>query len=245
MHPLICTIGPFSLYSYGLALVLAFFIGASLASREARLKDINPDIVWNVSFVGIVAGIIGARLFYIIENFRDYIASPGEILKLYHGGLSWFGGLLLGAACCIYYLKKKRLPIYTILDLLAPFIALAQSIGRLGCLLNGCCYGRESGWGIYFPVHGKALIPTQIYSSLALLFIFVALRFIQGRPQREGYVFYAYLFLYSIERFIIEFWRADNPRIIFGLSLFQIISVALFIFALIKLILLKRCKKAS
>jgi phosphatidylglycerol:prolipoprotein diacylglycerol transferase len=117
-----------------------------------------------------------------------------------------------------------------------PFLALAQSLGRLGCFFNGCCFGKESVYGIYFPVHGLVLIPTQLYSSFILLLIFIILRFLQSRPHRLGQVFYAYLFLYSVKRFFIEFFRGDNRLIIFNLTLFQLISIAIFIIAAFKLV---------
>jgi phosphatidylglycerol:prolipoprotein diacylglycerol transferase len=159
---------------------------------------------------------------------------------LQHGGLSWFGGLTFSIVCGIVYLKKKRISVYKIFDLIAPFLALTQGLGRIGCLLNGCCFGKVSKFGIYFPVHNAVLIPTQIYSSLALIFIFIILRFIQDKPHQEGTIFFAYLLLYSLKRFFIEFWRADNPSVLFGLTLFQALSIIIFCLSLVKLVLIKR-----
>jgi len=242
MHPEICTIGPLTIYSYGLLLALAFIVGSTLASLEARQQEINPEVIFNLSFLILVSGIFGARIFYITQNISYYLKNPLEIVMLQRGGLSWFGGLILGTTAAITYLKNKQLPIYKTLDLLVPFLALAQAIGRIGCLLNGCCFGRPSSFGLYFAVHGAVLIPTQVYSSLILICIFSILRFLQDRPHRAGEIFYAYLLLYSLKRFLIEFWRADNPVIIFGFTLFQIFSIAIFSIALIKLFLIKRSK---
>jgi phosphatidylglycerol:prolipoprotein diacylglycerol transferase len=139
------------------------------------------------------------------------------------------------------YLKKKKLPVYKILDLIVPFVALAQAIGRVGCLLNGCCLGKVSTFGLYFPARQTVLIPTQLYSSLILIFIYVILRLLQQRPHREGQIFFAYLLLYSLKRFFIEFWR-ENDATFGGLSLFQIISIAVFAVALIKIIAIQRNK---
>ena len=156
------------------------------------------------------------------------------------GGLSWFGGLILGFLSGTVYLKKKKLSVYRILDLMSPFVALGQAIGRIGCLLNGCCFGKISKFGLYFPVHKLVLIPTQICSSLALVFIFIILRFLQDRPHKEGEIFFAYLLFYSIKRFFIEFWRADNEIILFGLTLFQLMSIAVFCLAIWEILLIKR-----
>jgi len=148
--------------------------------------------------------------------------------------------LILGSLAGFLYLKVKKQSIYRMLDLIAPFVALAQSIGRIGCFLNGCCFGRPSVFGIYFPVHEDILIPTQLYSSLGLLVIFILLRFLQERPHKEGQILFAYLFLYSLKRFFIEFLRIDNPRIILGLTLFQVMSLAVLFLSVYKLLLLKK-----
>lgn len=240
MYPKICSIGPFTVYSYGLMLVLAFMMSSALAALEARRQNIAPEIIFNLSFLILVSGIIGARLFYIIENAGYYIKEPLQILMLQRGGLSWFGGLITGVIFSVAYLVKKHLSVYKILDLIAPFAALGQAVGRIGCLLNGCCFGKVTDrFGLYFKTHEAVLIPTQIYSSLLLILIFIILRFLQDKPHREGKIFFAYLFLYSLKRFFMEFWRADNPVIFFGLTLFQMISVVIFISSAIKLILIK------
>lgn len=240
MHPEICTIGPFTVYSYGLMLAFAFLISIGLAGIQAKKTGLSAEFIFNLGFIAMVFGIIGARLFYVAENPKSYLQHPMEIFMLQYGGLSWFGGLFLGSLSAVAYLKMKRQPVYRTLDLLAPFIALAQAIGRIGCLLNGCCYGKASIFGLYFPVHQARLIPTQLYSSLLLLVVFGILRYLQEKSHRPGEVFFTYLFLYSLVRFFIEFWRQDNPIILLGLTLFQIISAIIFVFSLTKLILLKK-----
>lgn len=244
MHPLICSWGPISVYSYGLMLALAFVISSSLAARRGLRENIDPSIIFNLSLVIVVSGVIGGRIFYVLTNLGDYLRNPLEIIMLQHGGLSWFGGLMLGSIAGVIYVKNKKLPLLKILDLLAPFVALGQAIGRIGCLLNGCCFGKASGFGLYFPAHQQILVPTQLYSSLILLFIFIVLRILQDKPHQQGKVFFTYLLLYSIKRFFIEFWRADNPVIILNLTLFQILSVPLFCFALLALFWLKKPKSS-
>ncbi|MCX5707281.1 MAG: prolipoprotein diacylglyceryl transferase [Candidatus Omnitrophica bacterium] len=243
MHPEICRIGPFVIYSYGLSLALAFTLAITLASRQARRQNFNPELIVNLCFIGFFLGIIGARILYVAGHLSDYLNNPLEIIMFQHGGLSWFGGLILGLFSGVVYLKRKKLPVYKTIDLIIPYVALAQAIGRLGCFLNGCCFGRESSYGIYFPVHKAVLIPTQLYSSLFLVFIFVILIYLRERPHKAGFILFTYLLLYSTKRFFIEFWRADNPAIIFNLTIFQIFAVAIFFLALIKLIQLT--KKSS
>jgi len=205
---------------------------------RAQKDGISRDFFFDFSFLAFVSGIIGARVFYVSEHAQYYLRYPAEIIMLQHGGMSWFGGLILGSLAGFIYLKKHNMPIYRVLDTLAPFLALAQAIGRIGCLLNGCCFGRVSKFGIYFPAHKATLIPTQLYSSLVLVFIFLVLRIIQEHPHKRGEIFFTYLVLYSLKRFFIEFWRADNGIIFFGLTLFQIMSLAIFLAAVFKLTLL-------
>jgi len=240
MHPEICRIGPFAIYSYGLMLATAFIVSSFLASRRAESAGIPPETILNLSFVVFVFGIAGARLLYVVQNIKGYVQNPAEILMLQHGGLSLFGGLILGSIAGIIYMKRKKLSAYKALDVLAPYIALGQAIGRIGCLLNGCCYGKPAVWGIWFPAHQAVLVPTQIYSSLPLLGIFMILRVLQDRPHIvEGEIFFTYLLLYSLKRFFIEFWRGDTIAVIPGLTLFQVFSIALFLLAVIQLVRFK------
>lgn len=242
MHPVICRFGHFAIYSYGLMLVIAFMVATSLASSQAKRKNMDPEVILNLSFIVFIFGIIGARIFYVVENLSYYLQNPLETIMLQKGGLAWFGGLILGSISGIVYLKFKKLSVYKVIDLFAPFLVLGQAIGRLGCFFNGCCFGKESIQGIYSEAQGLILIPTQLYSSFFLLVIFVILRIMQERPHKDGEIFFAYLLLYSIKRFIIEFYRADNPVVLFGLTLFQLLSLAVFLLALTKLFILKTRK---
>lgn len=232
MLPEICKIGPFTIYAYGLMLVLAFFLCSFLISRQARKEKLDPEKIFNLCFYMFIFGLLGARLFYVFNNFVFYLHNPLEIIMLQHGGMSWFGGLIIGSLTVIIFIKKSKLQLLPCLDLLVPFVALGQAIGRIGCLLNGCCFGKASKFGLYFKVFDQILIPTQLYSSLLLLLIFFLLRSIQNRKHFPGQVLRAYLLLYPIKRFFIEYLRNDNPRIFFGLTLFQILSILMFSFSL-------------
>ncbi|MFH1441247.1 MAG: prolipoprotein diacylglyceryl transferase [Candidatus Omnitrophota bacterium] len=245
MFPIIFQIGPFKIYSYGFMLVIAFLVAARLVSSEAKRQAVNPEIIYNFLFIVFICGILGSRIFFIIENIKYYWVNPLEIIMLQNGGLSWFGGFILGSTCGVIYLKKKKLSVIKTLDLVMPYVALAQAIGRIGCLLNGCCYGKISSFGVYFPAHKHFLIPTQIYSSLLLLLIFVVLRIMQEKKRPVGEIFFMYLFLYAIKRFFIEFWRADNPVILWSLTLFQILSIIMFVTAFLALMIIRiRVKKS-
>jgi len=245
MLPEICHFGPFTIYSYGFFLVLAFFVCAYLSRREAIKQKVNAEQIFNLCYYVFIFGIIGSRVFYVLMNFGFYLHNPLEIIMLQHGGMAWFGGLIFGTGGAILYIKKHKMNLLISLDLLIPFIALGQALGRIGCLLNGCCFGRESNFGLYFKVFDKFLIPTQLYSSLLLLLIFVILRFKQNTKHLPGEIFCCYLFLYSLKRFFIEFLRNDSPKMFYGLTFFQILCLIMFLVSLgmcTKLFLIKKRK---
>jgi phosphatidylglycerol:prolipoprotein diacylglycerol transferase len=243
MLPEICRIGPFTIYAYGLMLVLAFFVSSYLSRREAVKEGMDAELIFNLCFYVFIFGIIGSRVFYLLINARFYLDNPLEIIMLQHGGMAWFGGLIFGTGGAIFFIKKHKINLFKSLDLLAPFIALGQAIGRIGCLLNGCCFGRESKFGLYFKLFDQTLIPTQLYSSLLLLLIFLILRFKQNSKHLPGEIFCSYIFLYSLKRFFIEFLRNDSPRIFYGLTLFQILSLLTLVISLGIFIKLFRVKK--
>ena len=243
MFPEICHIGHFTVYSYGVMLVLAFFVSSYLASRQAAKTNIDPDKIFNLCFYVFIAGIIGSRIFYVASCYPYYLKHPLEIVMLQHGGLAIFGGIIFGSFFAWAFIKRNKMDVLMSLDLLIPFIALGQAIGRIGCFLNGCCFGKASLFGIYFPVLGKTLIPTQLYSSLLMFLIFLILRFMQGRKHLPGQIVYSYFFLYSVKRFFIEFFRNDNPRIFHGLTIFQLLSLAMFLFSLVMLVRIFTIKK--
>jgi len=228
MHPIICHIGPFAVYSYGLMLALAVIIASSLTAREAQQRGIPRDVVYDLAFWVVLWGILGARVFYVFLNADYFFEFPVEILMLHKGGLAWQGSLAAGALAGVFFMRRKKLPLFVLLDIAAPFIALGHAIGRIGCFLNGCCYGKASAWGLYFPVWHETLLPTQLYMVAGELAVFLVLRLLQKRTdQPAGRLFLLYLMLSSLERFIVEFFRADHAVLWGGLSIFQ--YVCLFI----------------
>ncbi len=222
---------PVTVYSYGLMFAMAVLICSLLLAADAQRKNINADIIFDLVFWTIVGGIIGARLLYIILNYPFFIENPLEIIMIQNGGLVWQGGLILGAIMGASFIEKKKLALPQILDLSAPYLALGQSIGRIGCFLNGCCYGKEVAWGIFFPVHNAHLHPTQLYLSAGLFLIFLILKRYQKFSQIPGLVFASYLILEAALRFGVEFFRADHKALFFGLSIYQFVSLGILIFA--------------
>jgi phosphatidylglycerol:prolipoprotein diacylglycerol transferase len=242
MHPTICTIGPLTVYSYGLMLVIAFLIASHLASRQARVEGIDPEFVLSVCFRSFIAGIIGARVLFVISHAGHYLENPLEILRLTQGGLSVFGGLIAGIVTAFAVVRSRRLSWRRVLDLLLPFAALGQAIGRVGCYLNGCCYGKEAVWGVVFPGEPHARIPTQLIASFLLVCIFVLLRLLQDRPHAAGSIACWYFILYGAKRFFVESLRADNALIFDGMTLYHVMSAGCIVIGIVSLMRMRVSK---
>jgi phosphatidylglycerol:prolipoprotein diacylglycerol transferase len=231
MFPVICHIGHFPLHSYGLMLALAIVVVSWSLSRRAARAGIAPHIVNDLIFWVVIGGIIGARIFYIGLDARFFLANPLDMLMIWKGGLAWQGSLLAGFVCGVIFIRHKKLPLRLMLDLVAPHIALGQAIGRIGCFLQGCCYGKPAAWGLFFPVWGEKLVPVQLFMVAGQLAIYGALSVLSRRALRRGQIFIWYLMLASAERFTVEFFRADHLILAGGLSIFQYICVGIFIAA--------------
>ncbi|MFC1631591.1 prolipoprotein diacylglyceryl transferase [Candidatus Omnitrophota bacterium] len=238
MHPILLEFGPIKIYGYGLAIALGFMVSAYLVRQKAKQQGLDPEVILNLIFGCVIFGIIGARLLYVWQNLGFYLDDPWQILMLQKGGLSFFGGLVLAIAFALLYISKRRLRVAAVFDLLAPYLALAQAIGRIGCLLNGCCYGKVTSlaFAICFPDQGLLRHPVQIYSCLSLLAIFACLRILQDRVQlKPGSLFFIYCWLYSGLRFLLEFLRADNPLVLANFTLPQLFSIFIFVISSIVL----------
>jgi phosphatidylglycerol:prolipoprotein diacylglycerol transferase len=244
MYPIICSIGPFAVYAYGLMLALAVIAASYLAARQGVRQGLSKDVIYDLAFWVVLWGILGARVFYIFLNIEYFWQNPLEIMMLQKGGLAWQGSLVAGVLAGIFFIRLKKLPLLLVMDVVAPFIALGHAIGRIGCLLNGCCYGKAWDHGLYFPVWHERLHPTQIYMALGELAAFLILRSLQSdarwAKQPAGRLFVFYLILSSLERFIVEFFRADHDVLWGGLSIFQYVCLVIVVAAIIMDVNLKR-----
>lgn len=224
MQPVLLKFGPLNVYSYGVMVALGFALATAFVYIHAPKFGIDRNNVVDLMILMLVFGIAGARVFYILQNFTYYRLNPSEMLNLSKGGLVWYGAFIAGLGVSAIYIKIKKMDFWASLDLAAPYIALAQALGRVGCFLNGCCYGVTMADG--------ELHPTQLYSAAALLLIFVALRIWQDHPHFKSEIFLGYCILYSSKRFLMEFIRGDNPRIFLGLTISQVISCVVFVISL-------------
>jgi len=233
MHPILFTIGHITIYSYGVMLALAVLVCTYLLSIDAKRYHISRETMYDLVFWCLLWGIIAARIFYVFIAWDYYRDNLLEIPMLQKGGLAWQGGFLGGTLAGVWFARRKKLSLRPLLDLAAPYIALGQSIGRIGCFFNGCCYGKPVSWGIYFPVHNARLYPTQLFEFAGLFIIFLILKIAQTKPHQAGFIFIFYLWLAAIERFIVEFYRADHDYLWLNLSLAQFVALGVFVAGLI------------
>lgn len=229
MYPVICRIGPFEIYSFGVMVAAAALLCSFLMVREGKSFGIKAQEIYDLVFWAAVGGIIGARVFYIVLNFSFFLSSPAEIFMINHGGLAWQGGFVFGILAVVVFIRLKKRPLLVMADFIAPYLALAQAVGRIGCFLNGCCYGKEFVGGVYFPVHDAVLHPTQLYESALLLFLFFVLMRMRKRSlSAPGIIFISYVIFAPLFRFVVEFFRADHQPLFFGLSVFQYVCIVFF-----------------
>lgn len=230
MHPIICRIGPVEVYSFGVMVAVAAVLCSLLMVREGRFFGIAAEEIYDLVFWAAMGGILGARIFYVFLNLPFFLSDPLEIFMLNRGGLAWQGGLLVGAIAVVVFIRRKKRPVLFMADFMAPYLALGHAIGRIGCFLNGCCYGKEFPHGIYFPVHHAVLHPTQLYESVVLFILFfVLMRLRKVAVENPGMVFSGYVMAASLIRFMVEFFRADHQPLLFDLSVFQYVSILFFL----------------
>ncbi len=223
MHPVLIDFGPVAIRFYGLMYVVAILVGSYLIRKEVERKGIPlvPDEVMNLIVWTVIGGIIGARAYYVLFNWGYYGANPSEIPAVWHGGLAIHGGLIGGITAAWLYLRRKSVPFWRMADAAAPALILGQAFGRFGNFMNGDAHGRPTDmpWGIVFPPEsiagsefpGTPLHPTMLYEMFINLSIFAFLWFVlRKKGHKDGFIFVAYLTLYSIGRFIVEHFRADS-----------------------------------
>jgi len=224
-HPVLLDLGFLKIYSWGFMVAIAFIVATILTAKEAKRKNISPEKIYSLVTYIIIGAIIGSRIAYLLFNFNNF-TTFWDIFKFWEGGLSFHGGFIGGVLFGFFYIKKNNLKFWEITDICAPSIPLAQAIGRIGCFLRGCCYGIETTlpWGIQHL--GQIRHPTQLYSGLVLLGIFIFLSKQKYKKNFNGALFLTYIIIYSMFRFFIEFIRVE-PRVLFGLTGAQITSIIL------------------
>lgn len=259
MYPLLFELGPLSIYSYGVLLATAYIVGLQFALRRADRAGLSGQRVMDLGIFVIISALIGAKLMLFLLDIDRFTSDPAQLMVLLKSGGVFYGGLLLAVPVAWWYIRRHALPLWSTCDLFAPGIALGHSIGRMGCLLAGCCYGSATGvpWGITFtstlaaanvgtPL-GVAIHPTQVYEAVAELLVLGLLLWGERRWRPfPGRTFWTYLLLYPIARIIIEFYRGDPRGMVFDvIPTSQFLSGLIVPISIVMLILLGRKKPAD
>lgn len=258
MCPRLFQIGPFTVYGYGLMLAVGFLVGSYLVTHEMKRKGLDPNLGNTITLIALVAGVIGSKILFLIENWEYFLEDPMG-MAFSPSGLTFYGGFVLAALSIYLYLRRRGIRFLFAADAIAPGLLLAYGIARIGCHLAGdgdygyptsLPWGTDYSKGTYPPsiafknvpaiaskypggiVPDHTLChPTPVYEFLICALLFWALWRLREKPLAEGKIFMLYLVFAGFERFIIEFARI-NPRLVYGLSEAQLIAIPLFLIGL-------------
>lgn len=254
IDPVAISIGPIKIYWYGIIIALAMLIGISLATKEAKKLGLEEDTMVDMALWAIPIGFIGARLYYVLFKWDYYIQNPSEIIAIWNGGIAIYGGLIAGGLAVYWFARRKKMTLTLLLDILAPSVLLAQSIGRWGNFINQEAHGgavsRQFLETLYLPefiieqmnINGTYYHPTFLYESLWSLLGFILLIILRNQKDllRRGEVALSYVIWYSFGRFFIEGMRTDSLWIGDIMRVSQMLSLVLFISAIILLVYRRR-----
>lgn len=259
MYPVLFKVGNFVVYSYGLTMALGFIVAFGWVFQEARRSGENLDDYYNVCLIAMVGGIVGAKLLYVIVNFGEFRTHLLMVLNLREGGLVWYGGVLTVVPLLWLYTRIKKISFYHMTDILSAPVAAGLGVGRIGCLMSGCCYGCKTNlpWGIRYPydpndphsillpeeLRGIRVHPSPVYEMLAVFAIAGILAYLNRTKTIDGQPTWAFFLLYGFARFILEYFRGDAARgFLFDglLSVSQFISLILIIVSAVMLLRLDK-----
>jgi phosphatidylglycerol:prolipoprotein diacylglycerol transferase len=256
MFPVLFKIGPLTIHTYGFLIAAGVLVGLGLAAKQAGKTGVSRDRILDFGMYALASGIIGARVFFVLIDWSYYRVHPSAILKIWEGGLVFYGGVLFAVPTALWYVRRSGLCLWPTADIWAPSLAIGHAIGRIGCFCAGCCYGRPAGglsWAVTFTasdtlaVKGVPLHPTQLYESAAELLNFSVLMILRRRQSFQGQLFWVYILNYSVIRSVVEMFRGDSVRgfLVRGFSISQGISVLMFVSAVLMLAVLRKKRPAS
>lgn len=231
MLPVLIRTPWFNVYSYGLLMAVGYALATWWILRVARRDGLDPDPIFDMLIVMMVVGVLGARLAFMLEQWLAGGVVP-PFWAIEAGGLTFYGAWLLSAAWCALFLRWKGMPFWRVMDAVGLGWPLGGALARLGCFLNGCCYGTptEAWWGVVFPVPGPPpRIPVQLLEMCIYLLLFIGLQRVAPRLPGVGQTFVLSIAAYAAVRFPLEFWREENAPWWFGLTFSQWISIGLVV----------------
>ena len=256
MHPTILKIGSFQIHSYGLLLAVAFLVSIQFFVSRGRRRGMTEESLHSVALVLLILAIVGGRGLFVLTHWAEYARDPLAILRLWEGGLMLYGGYVLAIAGGILYVRRAGLPLWRVADAAAPAMALGIGIGRIGCFLNGCCFGlpTHAGWGIQFPVGsystyvfpGESLHPSQLYLAGSGVLLCLTLLALDRKPRFDGWLFWVGVGSDAVLRFAVDFTRYYDATSFLGnvgtlsFNINQVLSAFLLATALVMLRVLAR-----
>jgi phosphatidylglycerol---prolipoprotein diacylglyceryl transferase len=243
IDPVIFSVGPAQIRWYSLFYIISFVIGYIFIKKNIRAKDIkiSDDHYDTLLFLIMLGVVIGARFGYVLfYGFADYLSQPWRVFAFWEGGMSFHGGVIAVILFGLIYVRKKRLDFYGLADAVVPFAALGLGLGRIGNFINGELYGRVTDvpWAMVFPgTDGRPRHPSQLYQALFEGFLlFVVLQFCYRRIKSKGTIFWMFVGLYGIIRFVIEFFRQPDAHLGFVISIFTMGQILCFVMIILSAI---------
>ena len=246
LNPIAFNIGNLEIHWYGIIIAMGALVGVLMAMREATRRGIDSDNILDLVLIGVPVGLICARIYYVIFELPFYIANPGEIIKIWHGGIAIYGGLIGGFIVLVVLCLRRKISIWLMLDIAAPSVLLGQIVGRWGTFMNQEAFGAKTSLdflqSLHLPhfvieqmfINGAYRQPTFLYESFFNLIGLILILVLRHRKHfyRVGEVFLSYLVWYPIVRFFVEGMRTDSLYIMPGVRVSQVLSLILLIFAI-------------
>ncbi|HOW59902.1 MAG TPA: prolipoprotein diacylglyceryl transferase [Candidatus Omnitrophota bacterium] len=229
MKSVLFSFGSIHLYSYGLCIAIGVLLALFLMERRAKKEGFpGVDHVFDLTFSVLIWGFAGARLFYVAQDFPFYWREPFKIFAVWEGGLIFYGGAIFSIFGFWLTVRKKSLPFWRSMDFIIPYGVLVHAFGRIGCFMNGCCYGKvcDFPWCVKFPEVAHKVHPTQLYEAAFDLLLCVYLLSRRKKFHFEGQIALLYFLLYGVGRYLIEFFR-EPSWLWLGLTSNQWLSVAI------------------
>ncbi len=244
MLPTLFEIGPIHIYSYGLMFALGVLAAIFYLSKQEPVGNLQKNQMVDLILILTFVGVLGGRAFYVLDHWDYFKESPVEAFMIWQGGLVIYGGLIAAVAGLLIFCIVKRINPFRLTDLYFPAVSLAMAFGRIGCFLNGCCWGTPTNlpWAVQFPFLKDPVHPTQIYFSIFDFIVFLVLAWRYPRRAFLGEITIMYLVLYGQNRFSGEFFRGDNLPVLWGMTQAQIISLGFVAVATILYLILFRKK---
>lgn len=252
MYPVLFEFGGFQIRSYGVIVALSFLIGLWMSTREAERKGLDPKLVQDFAVYGLLGGIVGARLYFVLFSAPGYfLQRPWEVFAVWSGGIGVIGSLIGGFLTAVWYCRRNQIPLLKFADVLAPGVALGQTFGQFACLLNGDSYGRPTDvpWAITYtdprslaplniPLH-----PIEIYEMAAYFLVFLLVWTTRRKYRGNGFAFFTYLAGYGVARFVVECFRGDPAIIAFGIPAAHVFSLLMILASLASFVMLRQTRE--